>query len=99
MTTDPRTPEQKKRGILAGILSAGVTFPVAVLVGFFAGRWVDRRFGLEPFGLLVGVMLGLGAALVPLFRASAAWDRADREAKNPTDPAPPTPPDAPPPGP
>lgn len=98
MTRDSRTPDEKKRGILAGILSAGVTFPVAVLVGFFAGRWVDRRFDTEPFGLLVGVMLGLGAALVPLFRASAAWEKADVEGKRPPGPGPSSPPDDPSPG-
>lgn len=77
--SDERTPEQKETGILAEAIGAGVTFPVAVLVGWFAGRWADRHLSLAPWGTIIGMMLGLGAALVPIFRLSAAFDRAERE--------------------
>ena len=76
-----RTPDQKQRGLLAEVLTAGITFPICVLSGYWIGSKADRAFGIAPFGLLAGVLLGLAAALVPVFRLSAAWDRIEREKK------------------
>ena len=31
------------------------------VVGFFAGQWLDNKFGLQPWGQLIGLALGLAA--------------------------------------
>ena len=36
---------------------------VGPLTGFFAGRWLDRRLGTEPWLMVAGVFLGLAAAV------------------------------------
>jgi ATP synthase protein I len=74
----PSEPERKQRGLLAEALSAGALFPASILAGFLVGKGFDRLFGTDPIGLVVGVLLGFAAALVPLFRLSAAWDRSER---------------------
>jgi F0F1-type ATP synthase assembly protein I len=34
----------------------------APLVGFFLGRWLDRRFATDPWLTIAGVVLGFAAA-------------------------------------
>jgi len=85
------TPEQKQKGILAEVLSAGFIFPLCVLIGYFLGSRVDRALGSSPFGTLIGVFLGFGAALIPVFRLSAAYERLEQKKKRQraeTDPVP-----------
>src|SRR3954464_3204684 len=40
-------------------LAYGLEIAVGVTLGYFIGNWFDRRHGSAPWGLLVGVMLGL----------------------------------------
>lgn len=61
---DPRKTDPKFSGLrTAGYLLAipGLLI-VAPLVGFFAGRWLDGRFGTLPWLSLAGVVLGFVAA-------------------------------------
>ena len=52
----------------------GITLAVAVILGFFAGQWLDGRLNIGiPLFTLIGVLLGLvGAATntVRLYRAT-----------------------------
>jgi F0F1-type ATP synthase assembly protein I len=52
-----------------------------VLAGLGAGYWLDGRLGTEPWFLLVGGTLGVGAALLYFFRAvsSLSKRRADQK--------------------
>ncbi len=38
---------------------AGVTFAITILAGVFAGLWVDRSWDSEPWGVLIGAVLGM----------------------------------------
>ncbi|MFQ5500524.1 MAG: AtpZ/AtpI family protein [Candidatus Zixiibacteriota bacterium] len=60
-----RSSKSKKGNQLAviGLLSAvPALLLVSPLIGLFAGQWIDDRFGTEPIGVVVGVVLGLSAA-------------------------------------
>ncbi len=57
----------------AGLELAGATAGLAL-----AGYWVDGKFGTRPWGLLVGVFIGIVGGLYNLVRASLA---ASREAQ------------------
>jgi F0F1-type ATP synthase assembly protein I len=59
---------------------AGVGLELAGAIGgfAFAGYWVDRYFGTNPWGILGGVVLGLVGGLYNLIKESLA---AVREAK------------------
>ena len=35
---------------------------VGPLIGFFAGKWADDRWGTEPYLMIAGVVLGFGGA-------------------------------------
>jgi len=48
----------------------GIGFELAapVIIGAFGGRWLDRRFGTEPWLLLVLTVLGAVAGMINLVR-------------------------------
>lgn len=54
--------------------SLGLAFPVAIVLGFFLGRWLDGVFGMRPWLTITFTALGIVAAFVNLFRASAKSD-------------------------
>jgi ATP synthase protein I len=56
----------------AGMAGVGVEFLVLILIGMYAGQWVDRRFGSGPTGLIVGVFLGAIVSFYSLYRLVAS---------------------------
>ena len=71
---------------------SGVGLELAGAVAGFTllGYWVDRRFGTEPWGLVVGIILGLVGGLYNLVKQSLqavrearAEDDSAREADRP----------------
>ena len=63
--------KQKNRHPLQafGLMSAIVSQLVgSVLVGIFAGRWLDGKAGTEPLFLILGLLLGLGAGVYAMLR-------------------------------
>ena len=41
---------------------------VAPLVGFFMGKWADKRFGTDPFLMIAGILFGLASAGYEIYR-------------------------------
>jgi len=48
----------------------GIFFGVAVCLGFFAGRWADRRWHTGPWLELVGLLIGVASGFRELYRLS-----------------------------
>lgn len=46
----------------------GFELVTPLLVGLFGGRWLDRRFGTEPWLQLVGALLGATTGMVAFVR-------------------------------
>ena len=57
-----------------GLELAGATAGLALV-----GYWVDSKYGTGPWGILIGVVIGIAGGLYNLVRESLA---AIREAKN-----------------
>ena len=60
----------------------GITLAVSVVLGFFAGQWLDEHLNTRPLFTLIGVLLGLVAAVlntVRLYRALMRKTSAIRE--------------------
>jgi len=51
--------------LMSGILSQLVG---SVLLGIFAGRWLDRLVGTEPLFLIIGLLLGLAAGIYAMLK-------------------------------
>ena len=61
----PRGPAADSPAALAGM---GVQFLAVVLIGLFAGRWLDAKLGTAPLLLVLGVLAGGGAGMVAMYR-------------------------------
>src|SRR2546430_5118071 len=62
----------------------GITLAVSVILGVFAGQWLDGRFNTVILFTLISVLLGLVAAAtntVRLYRAPLRRSEAERPAQ------------------
>jgi F0F1-type ATP synthase assembly protein I len=88
MNSTPKEPEFSKYGKSpsgAGLAGVGVEFLALILVGMFAGQWIDRRFAVGPWGLVAGVFIGAAIAFSHLLRvvSPAAKREGDSSAGKP----------------
>jgi ATP synthase protein I len=42
--------------------------PTTLIGGLLVGRWADQRWGTEPWLTMAGLLLGIAAAFLELFR-------------------------------
>jgi ATP synthase protein I len=61
----------------------GIQFPVAIALGYFWGRWMDKHFGTEPWLTLVFSLFGIAAGFVNLFRITAQASRSEEDQLRP----------------
>ncbi len=47
---------------------AGLQFAVSIVVFLYLGQWIDGRLGTAPWGMIVGVFTGAGAAFYSMYR-------------------------------
>jgi F0F1-type ATP synthase assembly protein I len=79
--------------------SMGIELGLAVMVGLIGGQWLDRRFGTEPWLLLLGLLFGMAAGFRGVFRALKDLSAAAKSPppdSAPPDGNPPHPPSPPP---
>jgi F0F1-type ATP synthase assembly protein I len=60
---------------MAPYLGLGMTLAVTVLAGLGGGYWLDGRLGTRPVFVLLGGVVGLGAALYDFFRTAAGLNK------------------------
>lgn len=77
--TEPSGTAGARREGLSGaeFAGVGVQFAGAIVLFLFVGQWVDKRFGTQPFGVIVGVFTGAGGAFYSMYRKLMAAQRAD----------------------
>jgi ATP synthase protein I len=59
---------------IGGLSGVGLTLVVCTVLGLVGGYYLDRWLGTEPWLLLVGLLFGIAAGFVNLFRAAGMWD-------------------------
>ena len=61
---------------IAGSTGAvGIEIAVAISIGYFAGHYLDRKFGTQPWLMYVGILAGVGAAIKALVRVTRSYRR------------------------
>jgi len=78
-------PEWKASGSYGTV---GLEIVFSILFGFLAGRWLDGRFGTEPYLTVIGVGFGLATAARFVYRAAKRMNQeaeADGFRKSDTD--------------
>jgi F0F1-type ATP synthase assembly protein I len=48
----------------------GIFFGIAICLGLGAGRWADRRWHTDPWLTIAGIILGVAAGFVELYKVS-----------------------------
>ena len=84
---EPHAPyAAKTRGYMQvlSLTSVGIEMAVSVVIGLFAGQWLDRKAGTEPLFLILCLLIGCAAAGKAVWRAVK---RADRMVDDPTPPS------------
>ncbi len=65
----PRKKKTDKSYAQISLLTAVPAILVAApLIGYFAGNWADKRFGTEPYLMILGLVLGFTAAGREIYR-------------------------------
>jgi F0F1-type ATP synthase assembly protein I len=59
--------------------TVGIAMVIATGVGYLLGQWADRRWDIEPWGTVVGVLLGAGAGFQQLFEFVRDWNREQEQ--------------------
>jgi F0F1-type ATP synthase assembly protein I len=78
------TPNISTVQALAVASQFGITLAASVVLGYFAGHWLDERLNTSPVFTLIGVLLGLVAAVlntVRLYRALMGKVEFDHQAR------------------
>ena len=60
---------------LADLSAIGMTLVVATVVGLAGGYYLDRWLGTSPFLTIGGLLIGIAAGFVNLFRSVKAAER------------------------
>lgn len=81
-------PEGRKQLQLAArFATAGLELALAIVVGYFGGRWLDGRFGTTPYLGYIGLLLGIFAGFRNLFTLAKGAQKSASDSDT-------TPPDA-----
>ena len=56
----------------------GVQLAISILIGTFAGRWVDRKLGTDGVFTILGALLGFGGTLYALIRELSQAEKKER---------------------
>jgi len=64
------------------LVNIGLTFTVAVLLGFFAGRWVDGKLHTQPLFILIGVFWGVGGSFWYLVRKVRELEKREKQSNS-----------------
>lgn len=78
MTDDRPRPSRRwirQVGVLSGV---GLTLVISTVLGLYGGLALDRWLGTSPWLMLVGLLLGIAAGFLNLFRAVGMFD-GDRD--------------------
>lgn len=57
--------------------AVGIEMGVAVLLGYGAGWWLDRKFDTKPYLMLVMLLLGIAAGFLAIYRVAREMKKLD----------------------
>ena len=67
--------EQSSWKALAELSTVGITLVLSTVIGLVGGYYADRWLGTSPWLLLIGLLFGIVAGFVSLFRSVKAAER------------------------
>ena len=58
---------------IMNLLTVGTTLVASIVLGYFLGSALDRKLGTDPWLTVAGVLVGMAAGFVGLFRTVARY--------------------------
>lgn len=80
--------EQHKEGVDSKSWSGytiGLNFAVSAVIAMLFGAWLDGQFGWKPWGMLVGLFLGMAAGFRVMWQAMMKDSSEDENEEEKTD--------------
>lgn len=71
-------PDARTLKTLGQLSTIGLAFVFALVLGFGAGVWLDRRLGTSPWLSLLGFAMGLAAGILNVVRTMRSVTAAER---------------------
>lgn len=65
---------------MADATSIGLAFPIAMAIGFFVGRWLDRVLSTAPWLMVVFTVFGIAGGFLNAIRTALRIGREEDEA-------------------
>lgn len=69
--------DPRERALWGELLSLGLVFPIAIVLGFFGGRWIGGWFGHAAVGQWIGLAYGVATGFYELYKTTRRLDRLD----------------------
>jgi len=69
------TTKEKNSANFGFLLTLGSSLVVWMVAGVFLGRWIDQHWGLTPWGIVAGTLLGFAGAGYFVFREVQRMDK------------------------
>lgn len=77
----PSTPANRGMRAMALASSIGLSLVIPPMLGYFAGRWLDGRFGTDPILSMVGLIVGIVLGFVEMVQILAQIEREERKGR------------------
>ena len=61
------------------LFTSGLQMAVAVVLMIFLGRWLDDKFGTDPWLMTLGALIGSGGGLYSFIKTALEVSRAESE--------------------
>jgi ATP synthase protein I len=73
VTDERQPPDRRWVRQLAALSGVGLTLVISTVLGLVGGYYLDKWLGTSPWLMLVGLLFGIAAGFVNLFRAAGLW--------------------------
>ena len=71
-----------ERALWGDLMGLGLVFPIAIALGYFAGRWAGGKLGHPTAGIWIGLAWGVATGFWELYKTTVRLDRYDQARKD-----------------
>jgi F0F1-type ATP synthase assembly protein I len=69
--------DARERSLWADLVSMGMVFPIAIVLGYYLGRWIGGMAGHQKAGGLIGLGFGVLTGFWELFKVAKRLEKHD----------------------
>jgi len=69
--------DPRERSLWGDLISLGMVFPIAIVLGWYIGQWIGGMFGHPKPGRLIGLVFGVLSGFWELFKITRRLEKFD----------------------